>query len=57
MMIVKCYVIKSQTVQSRSGEFISQQGRVAFHIGVEMLLLQQIGSDRLDLFRGTSVKR
>ena len=56
MMIVKGNVIKSQVIECLSREVISQQRRIALYISIQVLFLKQVGSNRLDLLRGTSVQ-
>ena len=56
VVVVEGDVVEAQPVQDIPGGLIAQQGGVALHIGVQALLLDEVGGDTLDLGGGTAVE-
>ena len=56
MVVIKDNIVEPHSIQGAAGEFISQQGGVAFHIGVKPFFLDQIGGNPLNLLRRTTME-
>ena len=56
MVIVEGHIVESSLIETLAGEVISQNGGVALHQGVELLLGDKVAGDALDLLRRTAVE-
>ena len=56
VMVVEYDVIVAHVVQGLAGELVAQQSGVALDVGIQLLLVDEVGSDALDLIRGAAVQ-